>query len=179
MTDASQLGPISGNEERMRDMLAHCVPFQTLCGVFTAAAALTRIYCNSLPIITGLDDSWTAEEIISLRPFAMVSLSDVSGLSDDERSLPIGTLYVVIEDNVKNAGPWDFGAGDRNFKNVIGRIIRSGDFDCPGLRELSLGKQFLDLGEIRLQAIYRNPENDRATFGDFQTAALAIDFGPR
>jgi len=176
MTTAAS-GCITKAEERIRDMLANCATFQTWVSAANATAAKSSIYYDAPPMPRSGEDTSVLSYNQSLRPFAVVWTGTSDGFTLNEMIGGSGVVYVRLEQDVPGAVLTNYEEADRLFKNTIGGIIHSGDTDNPGLWELSLTRQYAQITQIQLAALYHTAEDEYDTYGNAQAAELAIRWG--
>ena len=176
MTTAAS-GCITLAEERIRDMLAACTAFQTWVGESTAAAAKDHIYYDSVPQQDYTEDSQPLAWNESIRPFALIWTGYQQGFALNELIGGSGLVFVRLEQSVPDTSANDWEEADRLFKNTLGSIIHSGDTSSPGLWELSITRQYTQITQIRLEALFRTSPDEYDTYGDAQAAELSIAWG--
>lgn len=173
MTTAAD-GCITKAEERLRNMIANCSEWQAWLDVATATDAKKSIYTTAVPLPHMNEDTTPLAYNVSVRPFALIS-TDRLRLHDDYG--PSGTLWVRFEDNVSAANEHDWAEAERVFLNHLGKVMQSEDANNPGLRELSLTRQYAQIREQEVHAVYRTLEDEQETYGDAIAAELHVAWG--
>jgi hypothetical protein len=120
-----------------------------------------------------------------LRPFAVVWMPSNRGFLTRHTSsggrqgfTPSGVLAVDIYRSVPEDEQHDPAAADRSFENTLGLVIQSGDWNEPGLAELSASSaSSLQLGSIVLEDIDRCPVDKIPSEGDYQVARIVVTWG--
>lgn len=176
MTTAAT-GCISKAEERIGEMLANCSEFQTWTGTANATAAADHIYYDSVPPLYSDDDVTSREYNEAIRPFALVWTRMTEGLAMNELLGASGTVMVRFEQNTPSGLQTEWEEDERLFKNTLGGILQSGDTSNPGLWELSITRQYTQITQMRLMALYRTGEDEIETYGDAQAAEVSIAWG--
>jgi hypothetical protein len=178
-------GPIALAKSTLRTMLSNCHAFQNWDGLsMSAALAADRIYYDALPPPLNNAAEYTRDELIALRPFALIYKTVERGITFRHASsgsrfghLPSGRLVVELHRNVPIDEQHDPGAADRSFENMVGLLISSSNANQPGLVELSAYGTYLQLGTITDYGPERCDPDAVPSLGDFQSYALFIDWG--
>jgi hypothetical protein len=175
-------GSISLAQELLRVTLSNCPNWQALCGApdgpVDQPTALGRIYHEGLPKPSGGGPVHTRDELIALRPYAVVFLPDARGFSRAQDAaggtfefLASGSMRLRLYRNCPesyNSEP----SGDANldWKNVIGQILD----DLCGLA----GQEgYLCFDAIRVVAgPYWGAPQDVPTLGVWQGVDLELDW---
>ena len=74
-------GSISLAQQNLKVSLADCTAFRTWCGASDQAAALARIHLEGLPDPPEGQQTYTAEQLRALRPYAIVNTKPAGGFS--------------------------------------------------------------------------------------------------
>ncbi|MDM4015847.1 hypothetical protein [Roseiconus lacunae] len=135
------------------------------------------IHYNDLPPpASGVDH--TKLELVNLRPFALIWTIDEGGFTATRNTTGgmcvdrTGQLLIRIERNV----PADTSDADaeRQWENIISRIMDNGDPANPGLIQLGGDPRYLPITSItRLESTRSAPEK-RTEIGDAQRAFLHV-----
>lgn len=176
------VGPLATVKDLLRTSLANCTAFREWDGAeYTVDEAKARIYFDALPPPAGAE--YTVAELVALRPYAIVSL-DEHGIEYEHDASPSnykvrGRLVVCLErafpDVSAEADP--IAAADRQFENMVGSLIRSGNPASPGLLDLSGTAGYLFIRRLALHGPYRVEAKDVRQLGDYQRCFLFIDWG--
>lgn len=174
MPVAAAEGGITLAEENLARTLAACARFQTWCGVASAGLALARIYFDALPLPENDKSAMARDQIVGLRPFALISTNPQNGYSrgrvGTQTYAEAGSLMVVLEENVPLALAADDAAAARAFKNTLGVILGE-------LLELAYDATYLAIDQLTLNGPVRCHPDDVVGEGDHQFAGLAVNFG--
>lgn len=187
MTDLSApLGCISKAEERLRNMLAACVPLQRWMGVSDAAAAKDRIYVAMMkpPEIHDeeADATFYVSELQDRRPFCIVWTSEetpfrIDIVASPSCPSPSGSLHVLFEENVPDELRSNYSEAYRRFLNTIGQIMHSESTQEPGLVELNSTAGYLHFRSLSVTPPVRCPEDSIATQGDSHQMTMVVEWG--
>jgi hypothetical protein len=181
-------GCISKAEERLRDMLAACQPFQEWVGVSDAGSAKAKIHLVELPqpIIDDeeKDGNYTLAEIVGRRPFALIWTPSEQPFAIDivaspNCPSPSGVLRVRLEENVPSSLEANYAEAYRRFLNMVGRIIHSEEPHNPGLVELLgvCGSDYLNFHHLEVVDHMRTTSDDVPTLGYAHKCELEIRWG--
>ena len=176
------VGPLATVKDLLRTSLANCTAFREWDGAdYTVDEAKARIYLDALPPSAGAE--YTRVELDDLRPFAIISL-DENGIEYEHDACPNnyrprGRLVVCLERKFPDvSGETDpLAAADRQFENMVGLLIQSGNNSEPGLLELSGTAGYLFIRRLALHGPYRVEAKLVQQLGDYQRCFLFIDWG--
>jgi hypothetical protein len=167
-------GGITLAEENLRLTLADCARFRTWCGATNQAAALAKIFIDDLPVPPNDQDAYTADDIIGLRPFAILMTANQAGYSKarvaTETYPEAGKLAIALEENVPAHLAGDVAALERQFKNTIGVIIDE-------LLELAYQAGYLAIDLVTFHGPLRSTKDDAVGEGDHHWAILELQYG--
>ena len=94
-------GGITLCEEHLRRTLADCPRFRAWCGADNQAQALARIHFDDLPAPEDGAAALSEDQIIALRPFALIETGKQGGYSRGrvatETYVEAGLLWIVLE----------------------------------------------------------------------------------
>jgi hypothetical protein len=176
------VGPLATPKDLLRTSLANCTAFREWDGAdYTVDEAKSRIYFDALPPASGAE--YTVAELDDLRPYAIVSL-DENGIEYEYEAAPNsykmrGRLVVCLErkfpDVSGETNPNE--AADRQFENMVGPLIRTGNPSSPGLLDLSGTAGYLFVRRVALHGPYRVEAKDVRQLGDYQRCFLFIEWG--
>lgn len=179
-------GPIATAKSYFRDMLSRCTALQEIDGAsFSAAELLERIYFDGIPLPAGHADNYTRAEMEQFRPYVLVWMPSDRGFMTRHTSsggrqgfTSSGVLVADVYRSVPENELHDFDAANRSFENTLGLVIQSGNWDEPGLAELSASNaSSLQLGSIVLEDIGRCPADKVPSEGDYQVARIVVTWG--
>lgn len=181
-------GALAVPKDLLRNSLATCTAFRTWDGLsLSVEQAKNRIYFDALPPPAG--PTYTKAELVALRPFALIYMSTSDGVRFAQQSVgslggsyaASGTLIVRLERNFPSnvSAEADPGAAaDRQFENMLGPLMRSDDWNSPGLLELAGQAGYLVIRELSLMAgPMRCDPKDAVGQGDCQAAFLEVKWG--
>jgi hypothetical protein len=122
-------GSMSLAQENLRTILAACATFRTLVGAADAAAALPRIHHEFLTAPAA--DTYTADEMAGLRPYAIVSTDPACGFERVSHALGSfssrGRLILILARSVPVAAQGQPAIGqaeaDLLWRNTVGQIM--------------------------------------------------------
>lgn len=167
---ATPTGPISLIADRLATTLAAATAWADLSGT---------IHPNQLPPPTN-GISHTGADLAALRPFALIWTTDdgyrakrttSGGGICNEFS---GSLIIRLERNTPTGQtPAEV---ERDWENILGRIINSGDLAEPGLLELAGDPRYLPIDEITLLEHSRTAPEHVKDIGDAQRAFLLVEY---
>lgn len=163
-------GSVSLSKSYLREQLANCSTFQTLCGVSTKANALPFIFYDSLPEKTD-GTEYSLAELQAVRPHAIISLIDrvstpqgVSGNGAFSMSRTF-THEIRLERNVPSAIAGDAGEVNLTWDNIWGSIMDE-------LEALSGQAGYLACSLQKSDGPYRTHPEDHPNIGDAQQVTL-------
>ena len=169
-------GSISLAVDNLRVTLADSAAFRTWSGTSTQAAALARIYYESLPPPTDKNEH-TLVELTALRPYAAVWTDEFDGFTyrqDAALSTPkeSGTMLIKFEQTVDPTIVNDYPEISRRFINAIGTIIEEVmDFYNVG--------GYLAIEQATLMKFGRGDPDERSAMGDYMAAVVKCEWGQR
>jgi hypothetical protein len=167
-------GGITLAEENLRLTLADCARFRTWTTASDQAKALARIYIDSLPNPPNDADSYSADELVALRPFAIVMTARQSGYSRGrvatETYPEAGKMAIAFEENVPASLADDVPALERQFKNTLGVIIDE-------MLGLAYQAGYLAIDLITFSGPVRCLKDDAVGEGDHHFAMFEIQYG--
>ncbi len=144
------------------------------------ATALSHIYFDELPPPADGAADHSANELISLRPFCIM-WADISGgfrwrsdSGDFCCSLVSGVVVMQIEINVPSELRNDPTALAIDTNRKLGRIIRTGDLNEPGLLDL---RGMLPITEAKISGYIRTDSKAANDIGDAITAEIELRWG--
>lgn len=176
MTTAAE-GAITLAEQDLATTLADCHAFQAWAGVASREDALARIYFDGLPSPDNGRESYTADELAELRPYAVIWTDEEDGfrrkmvsggagfLFDDS-----GRLHLELVQEIAVADQADLAAADRKFKNSLGLIL-------DDLAELAGQGGYLTATSFVTKGPLRPHPDAEEGEGPWQWAKLVIDWG--
>ena len=183
------VGGVSLAEHTLAATLAACTQWIDDTDSANATEALESIFFDALPPPDD-KDHYTAEELIEMRPYAIISTDPYSegwGVSriaaecwDD-----FGVLFLTFEYNTPEELQADNQGLMRWFKNKLGRIIHPQEAGVTGLTDLAFTAGYLASTSIRFlrdrdtPSIGRCNEKAIATHGDFVGATFSVQWGVR
>ena len=156
--------------------LANCAAFRTLVGAADATAALPRIYHDSFPPPPDGADRYSAAQLATIRPCALVYTEDGKGYVIERDAMGTdcwhgsGILHAVIYRTVPAAIADDPGEVDRTFRVIIGDIITQ-------LVAQSETAERLASRKITVSGPYRTPPDELQVMGDEQAYDLMLEWG--
>lgn len=169
-------GCLSLAQEYLRQTLAACATFQTLCNLDNAAHAAERIYHEGLPE-PGEGDTHTLQELQSLRPYAIVYTAEESGFTRTYEATGTrfefddhGRLMIRLErDSPDNANDQPTTPANLDWRNVIGEII-------DDLCKLAGTPGYLACQTIGLVEFNWSQQTVAKTLGIYQEALLLVQW---
>lgn len=179
------LGPIATVKDLLRTTLATCTAFRTWDGHdWTVEEAKARIYFDALPPPTAQE--YTITELNDLRPCAIISKDERGIRFESESTAALGQsfrasgrlvvgLYRTFPDVSGEADP--VAAADRQFENMVGQLMTTGDPNLPGLLELSGQAGYLTIKDLSEEGPHRVSPKDVQQLGDFQAHFLFVEWG--
>jgi len=128
-------GPITLAEGYLAATFAACARFQTLMSAANAAAALARIYIDSLPqpaaVNGNVPDEYTRAQLETLRPFLLISQPPRKNYRRSRVATDCyaesGILTAYLEVSVATGDREDLSTAFRKFKNHVGVILTQMD----------------------------------------------------
>jgi hypothetical protein len=167
-------GGITLCEEHLRRTLADCPRFRAWCGADNQAQALARIHFDDLPAPEDGAAALSEDQIIALRPFALIETGKQGGYSRGrvatETYVEAGLLWIVLEENVPADLAQHTAALARKFKNTLGQIIAE-------LLALAYEPDYLAIDQLTLHGPVRCTPETIVGEGDHQFAALEVRHG--
>ncbi len=173
-------GSISLAQENLRQTLSNVSAWQALCGApddpLDQAAALAKIYHEGLPKPADDKPVHSREELIALRPYAVVFLPEGSGfrriqdaISDSFEFQSMGAMRLRLYRNCPESFDSEpSGEANLDWKNVIGNII-------DGLCALAGQADYLAFDQIGIVAgPYWGHPQDVPTLGVWQGVELEL-----
>ncbi len=168
------VGGIALAEENLRLHLANCPRFRSWANAGTVQQAINRIHIDALPSPADDKANYSKEEMLALRPFALLATIPKEGYSRvrvaTETYIEIGELGIALEQNVPDDLAQAHANVERIFKNHLGVIINE-------LLGLAYQGGFLAIDAITLHGPFRADPEVVQGEGDFQFAALQIKYG--
>jgi hypothetical protein len=178
------MGVVGDPANRLRQMLADCVPFRTWCSAANAAEALTKIHFDALPAPEEPDetDAYTEEDFAGQRPYALIYPDEATPQLMTRDSSPncwnySGSLIVILSktyDEIENGTPTEV------FVQLAQEIdaICSNDSDSePGLQQLATRPGYIGIKQIEIHWQGRTPPEHRNAYGDAYDVLLRIMWG--
>lgn len=139
-------GLIAKAKERLRDTLKQCYYLQRWDGyTFAADELASRLYLDALPTPESDATTYSKDELTQLRPYGLIYKSGEFELTADATTgyrwrgeLAVELVHNVCDDYLNDAGTEVifFDEAERDFDNLVGRVLCSGDASKPGLSEL-------------------------------------------
>lgn len=177
---ADDYNPLLAALNAVKNQLRDCYYWRSLAGVtpWTEAEAAARIHFDELPPPAG--DDFTAEEMQSLRPFALVWLDLAGGVRLRSETggnccwIPSGSAIVQIELPVPEDLADDPPALAVDLHTKLGRIIRTGDETKPGLCDLSGLPGYLPIKDMVFRGYIRTDVKAATELGDAVKCELEI-----
>ncbi len=167
------VGELSLAQDFLRTQLADCAEFRTLVGAANQAQALDDIYQDVLPDPADAVE-YTQAELIALRPYALIGMSNEDGLTLEHVSTgssfdfsPSGTFEVWIVRDLPGAE--DGTTADLTWRNIVATIVTE-------LAALAGQAGYLAFERIELVALHRNHPDLAQTQGDNQLAMLRVEW---
>ena len=168
------LGELSKAQDNLRTQLADSSEFRTLVGAANQAQALDDIYQDVLPDpADGVE--YTQAELIALRPYALIGMSDEDGFSFEHVSTgtsydftPRSTLELWIVRDLPSGE--DGTTADLTWRNIVLTIMEE-------IADLAGQAGYLAFTGIDLIALHRNHPDLEPTQGDNQLAMLRVVWG--
>jgi hypothetical protein len=161
-------------EDNLRRTLADCARFRTWAKASNQAQALARIYIDDLPEPPDDRDSYTSEEIIALRPFAIIQTAMRAGYSRGRLATgtygEAGQLSIVFEENVDKSLARNTALLERRFKNHLGVIQTQ-------MLELAYSATYLAIDLITFHGPMRCMKDDIPGEGDHHWAFFDVQHG--
>lgn len=176
MTTAAE-GSITLAEQDLANTLADCHAFQAWAGVASQAAALERIYFDGLPAPDNGRETYTADELAALRPYAVIWTDEEEGFRRKQVAAGAGfyfedsgRLHLELVQEIAAADQADLSASDRKFKNALGLILDE-------LAELAGQGGYLTATSFATKGPLRPHPDSEDGEGPWQWAKLVIDWG--
>jgi len=151
---------------------------------WTAIASAGRIHYDALPPPTP-GPAYTKPQLIAARPFALLWSDLSSGYKIEAGSqgpgCPVqsGKIICQIELNV----PVEHYANPETLSlwanRLLGRIIRTGEPNTPGLWDLSRTASYLPIQSIELHSYERTTKKEATELGDAIIAELSIHWSTK
>lgn len=168
-------GGITLAEENLKATLAGCARFREWAlNAPDATAAGLRVYIDDLPDPPGDADSYSAEQLQGLRPFAIIRTDGRGGYSKAKVATlgyaEAGKLQIWFEENVTQSDASDVMLLERKFKNTLGVILDQ-------LLNLAYQPGYLAIDLITFNGPYRCSENEGTGEGDHHFAVFDIQYG--
>lgn len=170
-------GSISLAVDNLRVTLADSAAFRTWSGTSTQAAALARIYYESLPPPTDKNEH-TLVELTALRPCALVWTEPTSGftLRHDSQGSSFGynesgVMMIRFLQTVDPAIVADAAEIARRFLNAIGTILDELAASAGVAGYIASEELELEFGP------YRGEVDERATQGDYIGCDVKVTWG--
>lgn len=183
---STPVGCISKAEERLRNMLAACVPLQRWMNVDNAAAAKDKIYVAKMePPVTHdeeADGNYHVTELQARRPYCILWTSDqnlfkIDVIASPNCVSPSGTLQVLFEENIPDECVDNYAEAYRRFLNTVGSIMHSESTQEPGLVELLPQAGYLAFRSLSIGPPVVTPEDAIPTQGLAHQVILTVDWG--
>lgn len=168
-------GGLTAAEDNLKATLAASARFQTWANsAGNAELAAARIYIDDLPEAPGDQDSYTAEQIAGLRPFAIIRTEPRAGYSKGrvgtKAYVEAGKLHIVLEENVDPTMADDVAILERTFKNTLTVILDE-------MLALAYEPGYLAIDLITFHGPGRCSENEATGEGDHHFAMFEINWG--
>jgi hypothetical protein len=180
---SAPLGCISTTEERLRNMLAACIPLQRWMGVTDGAAAKERIYVAMMEPPTIYDEeadrAFYVTELKSRRPFCVLWTSSfrIDIIASPSCPSPSGSVMVLFEENIADELRDNYPEAYRRFYSVVGSILHSEARHEPGLVELNGTADYLYFRSLDPSQPVRCPTDSIPQQGDSHQLILTVEWG--
>lgn len=164
-------GSISLAVDNLRTTLADSAMFRTWTATANQAAALARIYYESLPP-PGDKNEHTLAELTAYRPYALVWTEPESGFTKrtdgfvaaDESGVMLMRFIQTVDPSIAN----DPAEISRRFINTLGTILDE-------MIALSWGGGYLAISEMKLEfGPYRGDPDEKSSQGDYVGADVQV-----
>ncbi len=170
-------GAITLAEQDLANTLADCHAFQEWLGVASAEDALARVYFDGLPPPGEGRESYSADELAELRPYAVIWTDEDAGFRRSLDSSGVafgfsdsGRLHVELVQEVAVADQADLSTADRRFKIALGSIL-------DGLAELAGQPGYLTATHFQTKGPLRPHPDSEDGEGPWQWAKIVVDWG--
>ena len=166
-------GPLVIPIDQVRQMIADCYWWRRI-------VALEHTHEDALPLPSG-QEAYTKAELQQLRPFVIVQDLDYTEEATSVGGCirPRGEVLATFRLDVPSEFVTDDSGLGRYGRKTIGRILRTGNVDEPGLRELSCNENRLCIYKVQVMPYERVDEKYVAEMGDFVLIDVSIHWGPR
>ena len=180
------INPIYQALQAAKRQLRDCYWFRRLADEFNAwdeSTAESHIYFDELPP-SASGQTHTRGELELLRPFALIWLDPQNGMSIENETAggcwtTRGIITILIEIEVPEQMQWDPDNLAVWLHQRLGRIIRTGSYDQPGLADLSLIPGYLPFNRIQFRGYVRADSATAVTQGDCVICEIEAEWGSR
>lgn len=166
-----------------RTTLAKTIGFQEWCNDATAEECENRVYFEAIPLVES-EEGYDQEAINTLRPFAIIWLSDEMSYTAqrdaDPNYIRSSGVIVIHLSKLTSELTGDLNSPTEIYEEVarlVSRIIYTQNNAEPGL--LDLGTVAGNLNAYRVETMFggRTPQNQVQQFGDSYDVFLRVHWG--
>ena len=177
------VGTISTAEDLLGTTIANSTYFLTFSGEAAVAQALNRVHFGALPPPANGSDEYTIAELSYLRPFVVVFVSPTdtirySRTASGNRYDANGTVIAWFERDVPDG--MNYAEAERSWNNTIGKILKQTTETDPfdGVLDQADVADRITVNRCTVRELYRAPEEDISSNGDYQRAVVEFEWGP-
>lgn len=177
-------GPLIVAVNQIKELLADAYHWRRIASstAWDDATALAHVHIDAIPE-PGVLGQYTANQIESLLPFALIKIGGEEGFTIRQRANDpncaatfghniLRLVFRVPAEHTNN----ERALGEYLIK-LIGKIVWTNDDQKPGMWDLAGQPDRIHVRELTIGEYFRTPENQRTTQGDLAFCDIDIKWG--